>query len=107
MNPSLATLAAAFLHWVHEREVHHDDPVTVERFGEAYQQLTNFARQADRSSQDSLLELLKQGMSPVLSNWEFGCIANTCGIIVEYGGDPSLTLAQILDRITEQLSRVP
>jgi hypothetical protein len=41
------------------------------------------------------------------SNWEFGCLANTCGIFVEYGADPAIPIEPILDRITEQLRRVP
>jgi hypothetical protein len=41
------------------------------------------------------------------SNWSFGCIANTCGMIVEWGGTPSIAVEPILDRITIQFERIP
>jgi hypothetical protein len=100
-------LATDFLHWLHQREETQDNPSTLQHFHEAYRRLTTFVRQADLTTQNSLLETLKQGLSSEPSNWEFGCIANTCGMIVEAGSDPSLTIEPILDRMTEQLVQVP
>jgi hypothetical protein len=107
MNHDFSTLGTDFLRCLREREVQRDDPAAVERFQRAYRQLTESTRQANRADQDRLLQILVAGMSQTLSNWEFGCLANTCGEIVEWGGDPACALAPILDRITEQLARVP
>src|SRR5688572_23681471 len=106
MQHDLRTLTTSFLSLLHEREVRQDDADSVQRFGQAYQQLLQCARQASRETQNRIIESLSAGMSQELSNWEFGCLANTCGTIVEYGGDPKLTIEPILDRITQQFSRV-
>ena len=107
MTHDPATLAASFLHWLHEREVQHDHPDAVRQFGHAYEALTQFARQANSASQNSLLHTLSAAFSMRQSNWEFGSLANTCGAIVEWGGDPGIAIEPILDRITEQFGRVP
>src|SRR5260370_29095696 len=46
------------------------------------------------------MRALVDGMNAAASNWEFGCIANTCGMIVEWGGAPGLAIEPILERIT-------
>ena len=53
------------------------------------------------------MRALVDGMKEAASNWAFGCIANTCGMIVEWGGDPGIAIEPILDRITGTLERVP
>ena len=107
MNPDPAALVATFLHVLHEREVRHDDAEARQQFGLAYQHLTAFARQANREAQDRMLHAFSDGLTTIRSNWEFGAAANTCGMIVEWGGDPVIALAPILDRIADQLARVP
>jgi hypothetical protein len=107
MTHDAAALAISFLHWLHEREVQHDHPDAVRQFGHAYQALTQFARDADSAAQNSLLHTLSAAFSMQQSNWEFGSLANTCGAIVEWGGDPGIAIEPILDRITEQFAKVP
>ncbi len=101
------SVAASFLDALREREASQDAPAAVQRFGQTYQQLTECARSAERPDQDRMAAALVDGMKTAASNWAFGCIANTCGMIVEWGGDPGLAIEPILDRITEQLKRVP
>src|ERR1022692_2440246 len=107
MNDDPAMLVASFLQTLHDREIQHDEPDAVQRFGLAYQPLTAFARQADSARQNQMLHALAAGFSEQQSNWEFGCLANTCGAIVEWGGDPAIVIEPILDRLTQQFARVP
>jgi hypothetical protein len=100
-------LAANFLQALHDREVYQDAPDSVRRFAEAYQALRSVARQTDPATQNLLLHALTEGLPRTQSNWEFGCLANTCGMIVECGGDPAIAIEPILDRLTEQFERVP
>lgn len=107
MNLDAVQLVASFRVALRQREARQDDPDSVQRFAQAYQQLTEFARHADRAEQDRLLYALAEPMTAKESNWEFGCIANTCGTIVECGGDPGIAIEPILDRLTGQIERVP
>ena len=102
-----APLADAFLGALREREKRHDDAESRQRFGQAYQRLIDFAGQADHGTQDALLHALTAGFSDQQTNWEFGCLANTCGIIVELGGDPAIAIEPVLDRITLLFARIP
>jgi len=107
MNHDANQLAAAFLETLHQREVRKDDPESIQRFGAAFRQLTAFARIAHCDDQDRILHAFVAGMHVNLSSWEFGCIANTCGMIVEWGGTPGIAIEPILDRITSLIERVP
>jgi hypothetical protein len=100
-------LVTRFLHALHEREVSEDDPASLEYFEQTFRQLTSYAKTSDRVEQDAILQRLVAGMTKEQSSWEFGCLANTCGIIVENGGDSAIAVEPILDRITEQFKRVP
>ena len=107
MTSQSDALVTKFLHALREREVSEDDPAALEHFEQAFRQLTGYAKESDRAEQDRILHRLVAGMTKEQSSWEFGCLANTCGIIVECGGDPAIALEPTLDRITEQFKRVP
>ena len=107
MTSQSNAVVTRFLHALHEREVSEDDPSALEYFEQAFRQLTNYAKESDRAERDRILHGLVGGMTTEQSNWEFGCLANTCGIIVEYGGDPAIAIEPILDRIAEQFKGVP
>ncbi len=79
----------------------------MQQFGNAYRQLTQMAQHTDPSTRNRLLQSLASGLTARQSNWEFGSLANTCGMIVEWGADPSLAIEPILDRMTKQLARIP
>ncbi|MBI1832015.1 MAG: hypothetical protein HYR84_11255 [Planctomycetes bacterium] len=102
-----ASVAAEFLNALHEREERQDDAESRQRFGEAYQRLTELARSTDRATQNAVLHALTAGFSDQQTNWEFGCLANTCGVVVELGGDPAIALDPVLDRITLLFARIP
>jgi len=59
-----------------------------------------------RGEIDQCLHKLTAGFAHAESNWVFGTIATVCGVLVERGGDPTIALEPILDRITTQLARV-
>ena len=107
MKTDPARLAASFLDALRQREASDDAPAAVQRFGQAYQQLTEVVPSAARAAQDCMVQTFVDGMKAARSNWEFGCIANTGGMIVEWGADPDLAIDPILDRITLQFERVP
>lgn len=107
MTHEVASQVADFLHWLHQREIEQDDRAVVQRFSAAYERLIRTARSADRATQDSILRALAAGLAAEQSPWEFGSLANTCGVIVEVGGDPNIAIEPILDRITVLFAAVP
>lgn len=107
MSKASMQLVADFLDALNQRTARHDDASSVEQFAGAYQGLIQFARGASRADLDEMQRALLPALLQAETNWEFGCIANTCGTLVECGGDPSLAIEPILDRITRQLESVP
>jgi hypothetical protein len=99
-----SALVAAFLHALAERERRHDHPETLQAFKLAYQPL---AQAVDLAAQNRSLHELTKALTSTESNWAFGSIATMCGVLVERGGDPTIALEPILDRLTVQLGRVP
>jgi hypothetical protein len=99
-------LVAEFLHALSERERRQDHPDALQRFHAAYQQLLS-PLPSLRGRGEKCLRLLADALAPTQSNWAFGSIATVCGIFVERGCDPTIALPHLLDRLTEQLARVP
>lgn len=98
-------VADDFLAALREREASHDDPGARQRFSSVYSRLIKLTKHADPVDRDRALVCLREGFSAEQSAFEFGCLANTCGQIVEFGGDPAIALDPILDRVTQQLAR--
>lgn len=106
MLPRIDAVADDFLSALRDRETSRDHPTARQRFGEAYSRLVELAKQTDVQARDRILVHLRDGFSTTQSAFEFGCLANTCGQIVEIGADPAIAADPILDRLTEQLARV-
>ena len=97
--------AADFLRRLYDREQHPEDPAARAAFAQAYRQLLHAA--TDPAARDTILHQLAAGLRQTGSAWEFGCVASTCGALVERGGDPRVALDPILAHLAEQFARVP
>ena len=106
MPPQIDTVSDEFLIALREREASHDHPAARQRFGGAYARLIEFCKQAESMDRNRVLVRLRDGFSEAQPAFEFGCLANTCGQIVEFGADAGIALDPILDRVTLQLARV-
>src|SRR5262249_51964100 len=105
--PSAADLVQRFLTTLHERSLRRQDEVARADFTAAFQTLISAYSTGDRIFRDELLRHLTAALTPDRPHYQFGCIANTCGMIVEAGADPAIALEPILDRLPQLFSLVP
>ncbi len=103
----LTTLVDDYLTSLHLREASHDSPLSLRGFVAALERLVGVARTAPPSTLDRLLRLLATDLGPDASHWRFGFVAQPCGMLVEWGGDPALVLDPILDRVERQFAEAP
>jgi hypothetical protein len=95
-------LADRFLELLRARTATNDDDAVRERFIANYQQLE--AALADPPARDAVLARLASFLGPGLSDWDFACTANTCGMAVEAGGDPAVAAGPLLERLPTLLA---
>jgi hypothetical protein len=103
----LASVVDDYLTSLHQREAERDSPESLRGFVAALEKLVGVARVAPPATLDRLLKLLSVDLAADASHWRFGFVAQPCGMLVEWGGDPALVLEAILDRIERQFAEAP
>lgn len=100
--PTPRDLADRFLELLRERTATNDADDVRQQFIQNYTQLE--AALAEPAARDAVVARLTAFLTSELSDWEFACTANTCGLAVEVGADPGTAVGPILDRLPALLA---
>jgi hypothetical protein len=101
---SPSELADRFVKLLLERTATNDADDVRQRFQKTYEFLESVFQSRSAEERDPVFHALAERLNdPALPDWEFSCVANTCGIAVENGADPGYALPPILDRLVGQL----
>src|SRR5262245_45518802 len=73
----------------------------------AEESLATAARNGTPQFRNDLVRELARHLKPDIPSRAFGILANTAGMVVEWGADPGIALAPILDRLPAMLGGTP
>lgn len=100
-------LADRFVKLLLERTATNDADEVRNRFQKTYEFVEGIFQSRTAAERDPVYHALAARLNdPELPIWEFSCLANTCGIAVEHGGDPKVCIDPILARLAVQLAGV-
>src|SRR5271168_3784519 len=102
---SPAELADQFARALRSRETENSDAInhTVQV---TYENLCGAARDGTQTVRDDVVRELTKHLTPSYPLRAFGILANTAGMVVEWGANPGIALPAVLDRLPEQFAGV-